>query len=140
MTPLQALVEDLNPQERQELVDAIDYLAEHARTGMPEGSVARVINGLSPTVRAKFELVSEMLETPRMRPFDPKMGNDEYADAFGADPRTLERIKQRMDAGDVAAGLQRRMGTDASLAYGQPDKPLSLREQLAAAHKIHGGE
>ncbi len=140
-TPLlAALVEDLSLSERQELQDAITYLTEHAQSGMPEGSVARVINGLSPAVRAKFELVSQMLETPRMAPFQPKMGNDEYAEAFGADPATLERIKQRMDAGTVATGLQRRMGTDASLAYGAQSAPLTLKEQLAAALDLHGGK
>ncbi len=140
-TPLlEAIVEGLTPEERQELQDAIDYMAEHAHTGTPEGSIARVVNGLSPNVRAKFELVSEMLETPRMRPFDPKMGNDEYAEALGADPQTLANVKNRLDSAAVVQGLQRRMETDASLAYGQPEQPLSLKEQLAAALEAHGSE
>ena len=141
-TPLlAAIVEGLTPQERQELVDAIDYMSEHSQSGqpLPELTVSRLINQLSPNVRQRFELVSQMLETPRMRPFDPKLGNDEYAEALGADPQTLANVKRGMDDDAIAAGLQRRMGTDAQMIYDNGDKPLTLREQLRAAHKIHGG-
>jgi hypothetical protein len=138
---LNEITADLTSDERQELVDACDYMAQNHASPVAEGSIARVLNGLSPRVRERFATVVEMLETPRTRPFDPKMGNDEYAEVLGADPQVLANIKGRLDNAAIVQGLQKSMGTDASLAYGQPDKPLSLREQLAAAHALHqGGE
>lgn len=140
MTPLlQQILSGLNQSEQQELQNAIDYLAEHANGDVPEGSISRVINGLSPRVRHQFVILSEMLDTPRAAPFQPKMGNDEYAQALEADPQMLASIKGRMDADAVAEGLQRRLGTDASAQYEQSEQPLSRREQVAAAIKLHGG-
>lgn len=138
---LAAIVEGLNPDERQELVDACDYMAQNHASPVAEGSIARVLNGLSPRVRERFATVVEMLETPRMRPFDPKMGNDEYAEVLGADPQVLANIKGRLDNAAIVQGLQRRMGTTASQNYGKPDEPATLRELLGAAIDLHqGGE
>lgn len=140
-TPLlQELVADLQPQQRQELADAISYMTEHASTGRPppEGGYARIINQLSPQVRSKFELISQLLETPRMMPFQPKLGNDEYSALLDADPQLMANVKRGMDDEDIAAQLQRKMGTDASAQYGKEPAPMTLREQLAAALDLHG--
>lgn len=76
MTPLlQQILSGLNPDEQQELQNAIDFLTEHANKGVPEGTISRVINGLSPRVRQQFVILNEMLDTPRTAPFQPKMRN-----------------------------------------------------------------
>jgi phosphoribosyl-ATP pyrophosphohydrolase len=137
------LFHGLSPAEQQELQDIAAYLSEHAATGghdMPEQSVARLFNQASPKVREKLARLSEALETPRFAPFQEKRSVADRAGEFGLDPQVTEMVKQGLDNNDVAAQLQRKMGTDASAQYGQPDRPLSLKEQLAAALELHGGK
>lgn len=135
------LLHGLSVDERQELIDIADYLSEHSQSGqpMPESTVSRVINQASPAVREKLMRLTEALETPRFEPFTPKRTVADRAGEFGLDPAAAELVKGTLDDEAVAAGLQRRLGTDASENYNQPDKPLTLKEQLQAAVDLHHG-
>jgi hypothetical protein len=50
--------------------------------------------------------------------------------------KTLKAATQAMDTQQVVQGLQRQMGTD----VGRPDDPVTLREQVEAAYRLHTGE
>lgn len=136
------LLAGLSQDEVQELTDIVDYLGEHSRTGqpLPELTVSRLFNQASPKVRDKLLRLSEALETSRFAPYQEKRTVADRAAEFGLDPAVTEMVKGALDDDAIAAGLQRSMGTDASLIYDNGDKPLSLREQLAGAYKIHGGK
>jgi len=135
------LLAGLNPDERTELQQIADYLAEHSHTGqpLPEGSVSRLFNQASPKVREKLMRLSEALETSRFAPCQEKRTVADRATEFGLDPDTTELVKQGLDDDHITAGLQRRMGTDASAAYGKEPEPLTLKQQLAAALMQHHG-
>lgn len=141
---LRQLIRHLSPDERIELEQIADYLSEHATPGrnskpMPEGSVARVINGASPNVRHALQTLSQTLDTPRTLPFQPKLTQEQIANTIGLDPRTTAAIKQRLEDEDIAAGLQAKMGTDASDAWNKPLSPPTDREIISAAVDAHGG-
>ena len=129
------LLQGLSPDEQQELADIVTYLGEKAGPGNPsgmmaEGSIASLLNRASPKVREKFMRLSEVLEVPRHLPFQPKRSEGQIAEDFGLDGATSETVKSALDGQHVAAGLQRRMGTDSQL----PDREPTLRELLLAAH------
>lgn len=137
------LLHGLSQAERQELQNIADYLAEHANAGqtLPELTVSRLFNQASPAVREKLMRLTEALETPRFAPYQEKRTVADRATEFGLDPAVTEMVKRGLDDDAIAAGLQKSMGTDASENYGKPDKPLTLKEQLAAALMQHqGGE
>ena len=133
---LEQLLAGLDQNERQEFQDAVDYLTEMSGRGkVPEGSIARILNQLSPNVRDAFGTLSELLDTPRTAPFQPKMAQGDYADVLGLDRGTTAVLKQRLEDEDLTASLQARMGTDRDMP--QPD--LTRREQIAAALEAHQG-
>lgn len=135
------LLAGLSQDEVQELTDIVDYLGERSQSDepMPELTVSRLFNKASPRVREKLLRLSEALETSRFAPFQEKRTVADRAGEFGLDPAVTELVKGALDDEHVAAGLARKMGTDASLIYDNGDKPLSLREQLAGAYDIHKG-
>jgi len=141
---LRQLIANLTPDEIIELEQVADYLSEHATPGrnakpMPEGSVARVINGASPNVRHALQTLSQTLDTPRTLPFQEKLSQEQIASIVGLDPHITQAIKQRLEDEEVTAGLQARLGTDASDAYGKPLPPPTEREIIEAAVDMHGG-
>jgi hypothetical protein len=133
-SPLAALLEGLNREQLQEFAEATDYLASLSQTGnVPERSgIGEILNRLSPAVREKFQLLSNVLETPRTQPFAPKLTESDYARTFGFDPALTETVKASMDGQEVMGRLQQRMGTD------QPsNEPLSRRDMVEAAMAKH---
>ena len=133
--PLEYLLQALSPEEQLEFQQAVSYLSEMtANEQMPEGSISAVLARLSPNVQATFKTLSDTLETPRIAPFQPKMSETDYAEAFDADAGMMSNIKQRIDQDFVVNGLQRRMPPD------QPsDAPPTRREQIEAALRAHTG-
>ena len=136
-SPLEQLVQGLTKPELQEFVSAVQYLSESAdRGGMPEeGGVSGVLNRLSPNVRERFMLLSNVMETPRVAPFTPKMSEADHADAFGLDPDNAMLVKSALDGNEVAAKLTERMGG----ADRPSTAPPSLRELIASATEKHSG-
>lgn len=133
----QALIERLNDDEKEEAADLLDYLSEKASKGnsgiMAEGSIASLLNKASPKVREAFGTLSEMLETPRIAPFSPKMSERDHADALDLDPDQTELVKGVIDGQYVASSLLDRMGSDKDL----PDEPPSTRDIIGAAYDAH---
>ena len=97
-------------------------------TGMTQAEIAAHIDVAVGTL-------SELLDTPRMMPFQPKMAQGDYADTLGLDRGTTAVLKQRLEDEDLTASLQARMGTDADL----PQPELTRRDQIAAALEAHQG-
>lgn len=136
MSAIEQLLSPLDQSERQEFQDAVDYLTEMSGRGkVPEGSIARILNQLSPNVRDAFNTLSELLDTPRTAPFQPKMAQGDYADVLGLDRGTTAVLKQRLEDEEITAGLQSKMGTDRDM----PQPELTRREQIAAALEAHQG-
>lgn len=132
MKPLEELLQGLSSEQLQEFADAVLYLTEKAGGdgSMPEqGGVGGLLNSLSPAVRERFALLSNVLETPRVAPFAPKLSERDHARSFGFDPDTTELLKAALDGQEVAGRVQSRMGTDAD----RPPEPLTRRDQIAAA-------
>jgi len=111
-SPLEQLVQGLTKPELQEFVSAVQYLSESAdRGGMPEeGGVSGVLNKLSPKVRERFMLLSNVMETPRVAPFTPKMSEADHANAFGFDPNNATLVKAALDGNEVNQRLIERLG------------------------------
>jgi hypothetical protein len=143
MTPIQVLIRNLNPDEVVELEQVAAYLSEHTDGSnphaMPEGTVAQVLNRCSPRVRDALDTLSKTLDTPRTLPFQTKLSQDQIAETIGLDPRTTSAVKQKMFDEDIAAGLQRRLGTDSAEQYGKPLPPPTDRELIETAVAAHGG-
>lgn len=132
-----ALLERLTDDEKRQAGDVLDYLSAHAADGasgiMFEGSIASLLNKQSPNVREAFSTLSNLLETPRIAPFTPKMDTRAHAAALDLDPDQTERIKDTLDAQYVAGTLQQRMGTDNDR---EPD-PIGTRDILSASYDAH---
>lgn len=137
-SPLNVLGEGLSPAEMIEFAQAMSYIDERLDNNQgrfPEGSVGQLLNKLSPNVRDKFKLLSDVLETPRVAPFAPKLSERDYAEAFELDPDRTELVKGALDMQEVAGKLQDRMGVDKP-----SDAPPTLREQIASATELHSNE
>jgi hypothetical protein len=135
--PLAELLNGLSRPQLEEFADAVDYLTSLSQTGhVPErGGIGEIMNRLSPAVRERFDLLSQVMETPRVQPFAPKLSEADHANAMGFDPDLSQTVKAAMDGQYVAGKLQQRMGTDAQR---KPD-PISRRDQVAAAWEKHDG-
>ena len=135
MSPIETLVEGLTRDELTEFVQAVQYLSEAAdRGGTNEvGGASAVLNRLSPNVRERFMLLSNVMETPRVAPFTPKMSEADHADAFGLDPDNAMLVKSALDGNEVAAKLTERMGGADRVSTAPP----SLRELIASATDKH---
>ena len=126
------LIDHLNKEQLQELADALLYMTEHgnSREMMPEQSVASVLNRLSPPVRQVFATISKTLDEGKQFPFDDRpLTQDDTIAQLGLDPTAVKAAKQSLFNEEVGAGLQARLGTDASL----PPKELSRREVIEQA-------
>ena len=123
--------------EQRELLQTMNYLTEVAYRPdgrSPEGSAAAIINKQSPAVRQAFAVISEVLETPRTRPFTEKWTEGQNAEEMGLHPETTTHIKSALDGQYVAHQLQERMGTDADTpTSNEPD----TRDILSAAYDLH---
>jgi hypothetical protein len=131
---LAALLEGLTPQELIELEQTIAYLTEQGQRGsINEGSFGAVIGKQSPNVQRVLSQLSRLVETPRIAPFQPKLSEDDYFHTLGLNAEQGKAIKGQLDGEEVLAGLQNRMGTDASL----PAEPVTRRDQIEAALALH---
>ena len=131
-SPLHALLDGLTHAEQIEFAQAVQYIDQRMSNNQgqsPEGTIAAILNKLSPAVQEKFQLLSQVLETPRVAPFAPKMTQADHLEAFGLDPVHGGLAKDALDGLEVAGRLQQRMGTDANRKQG----PLTRREQISAA-------
>ena len=138
---LNALLMGLNQEQVTELQQLLVYLGEKAGPDnpsgyLPEGSIASVINRASPAVRQKIAMLSDIVETPRHKPFEEKFSEADWFHRLGADVPSALNVKAALDGQEVAGKLQQRMGTDASL----PQRELSRRELVEAAFNKHMGE
>lgn len=132
MTPLDTLVEGLTRAEKIEFAQALSYITERLDNNMgqsPEGGIGQILNKLSPPVRDKFMLLSNVMETPRVAPFAPKLSEEDYANELGLDPEYALTAKAALDGQYVMGKLQERMGTDSN----RPKESPTRREQIAAA-------
>lgn len=135
---IQTLIGHLNQAERNQVADLLDYMTSVATSPnghVPEGSIATLMNKQSPRIREVFSTLSKGMELPRIAPFDHKHTEAEWAQALGLDPNIAQSVKAALDGQEVAAGLQRRMGTDTSL----PQNPITHKEVLEAAYDRHAG-
>ena len=137
---LNALLMGLSQEEATELQQLLTYLGQKAGPDNPtgflaEGSVASVINRASPAVRQKMAMISDIVETPRHKPFEEKFSEAEWFRRLGADVPASLAVKGALDGQEVMSKLQQKMGTDADM----PQKPLSDREILSAAYDKHTG-
>ena len=135
---LNALLMGLNQEQVTELQQLLVYLGEKAGPEnpsghLPEGSVAALLNRASPAVRQKIAMLSDIVETPRHKPFESKLSEADWFERLGADVPAALNVKSALDGQEVAGKLQSRMGTDASL----PPKELTMRELLTAAVEKH---
>ena len=135
MTPLNELTAHLSYKEKLEMAQIIQYLDECAdRGGTNEsGGVSAVLNRCSPNVREAFKTWSDVVETPRVAPFTPKMSEADYADAFGMDSDKSQLIKAALDGNEVTSRVIDRLGG----ADKPDDSPPTHREQLEAAFDLH---
>lgn len=142
-SPQEYLLSALSPEEQTELVQFVQYVTGHAQDGTApaEGSVGAVINRLSPAVRQTIGLLSEMMETPRTRPFQSKLSPEQNAASLGLDPAIANQVKGRLDREYVEAGVAERMSTPAEResAAQAAAQPPSLRELIAAAMRTQQG-
>lgn len=129
----QQLLSLLTPQEREELATIMSYFENPS----PHESVASVLNNASPRVRQVFAIASEILDTPRFAPFEPKLQPSDIAEhVLGLDPKSAMSVKDSLDGDYVKAQLQKRMGTDAD----GPPPPLTTRDIIAQAMARHEEE
>jgi hypothetical protein len=132
------ILASLDPGERAQFADLLDYLAEKASPSNPsgyiaEGSVQGLLNKQSPRIQQAFKAIDQFAETPRFAPYTQKQSEAERFDELGLDPASACTIKQALDANYVLSSLQDRMGTST------PDEPITLRDQLSAAADYHQG-
>lgn len=131
LTPMEQVMRGLNPDEQQEFMDVLNYLSERLEFNggqLPEGNVGALLNSLSPNVRQRFAAMSNVMETPRTRPFERKYSEAERADQFDLEPEDALTVKAALDGLEVSGRLQQRMGVD------QPSNaPPTRRESIAAA-------
>jgi hypothetical protein len=132
-------LEQLNPAEFKQLIDLSDYLGEKANPSnpsghLPEGSISNLLNRQSPATRKAFNMLSEIIETPREMPFQPKQSEGEILDSLGFDAASGTAIKAALDTSHVLAEtIDRLGGSDGS----RPDEPLTRRDIVAAAFDQH---
>ena len=137
---LDAAVDHLNLEELQEFADASDYLKEKAGSNNPsghiaEGSIGRLMNSLSPRVKAAFQNISRTIESPRHRPFHEKFSETDQLVSMGFG-HEAQMVKDVLDVEEVAGRIQQDLGTDADL----PEQPLTMRDNISAAFDAHSGE
>lgn len=134
------LLAGMTPDEQAQTQHLLQYLHEKATSPsghMAEGSVSALLNRQSPAVRNAFARFNEAMETPRIRPFDEKWSEADYAEAAGLDPATSTQIKAAIDTSEVLnRTIDRLGGSDAT----RPDEPLSTRDVISAAIDFHGAE
>ena len=128
----------LTPDEQAQFADLLEYIQEFAGAGgsgqIPEGSIGQLLNGQPPAIRKAFGMMSEIMETPRHKPFEEKWSEADWAEAGGLDPTTATNVKAALDGQYVMAGLQKKMPPDAP-----SDAPPTRREQIEAALRAHVG-
>ena len=124
------------PSRTEELFQVSNYLGEHAKSDfkkMPEGSVAAVLNGLSPEARkafaTQFVALDHARDAKRNMPFEEKLTDE---DIMGSLPETLRKTVDRIDTEQVTNRIHERMGTATHQAE-LNNAPVSLRETIAAA-------
>lgn len=135
---VEILLKHCNAEERQQVMDTLAYLTEVAQRpsgASREGSVASIINAQPPKVREVFRKLDNLMETPRIRPFDQKLTEQDHAALLGLDPDISTHIKSALDGQEVLARTMDRMGTDAD----RPEQELNMRDHIAAALTHHEG-
>ena len=133
---IQTLIGHLDQSERNQVADLLQYMTSVATSPnghVPEGSIATLLNKQSPRVREVFSTLSKGMETPRIAPFDHKHTEAEWAQVLGLDPSVAQSVKAALDGQEVAATLQKKMGTDTGL----PQGPITHKEVLEAAYDLH---
>jgi hypothetical protein len=126
---------------REDINDTIGYLAEHAQSdfrNLPEGTVANVLNGLSPEARKDFNVhfkgTQHLVESGgRLAPFETKVPVEVYT------TKPMRDTYQRLEDEQLYTGLQERMGTQEQNERIINDAPVSLREVASAAFDHHEG-
>lgn len=131
-------LESLSPDEFGQLSDLSAYIGEktaHGATGqMPEGSISNLLNRQSPSTRKAISMLSEIIETPREMPFQPKKSEAEILDELGFDADSGLTVKSALDTAHVLAEtIDRLGGSDGS----RPAEPLTTRDILSAAYDQH---
>lgn len=124
------------PSHTEELFQVSNYLGEHARSDfkkMPEGSVAKVLNGISPEARKSFATqylaLDHARDAKRNMPFEEKLTDE---DIMGGLPETLRKTVDRIDTEQVTNRIHERMGTQQAQAE-LNNQPPTLRETISAA-------
>jgi hypothetical protein len=126
---------------QDEVLNAARYLREHAGSDfarLPEGSVAKVLNGLSPEARLVFAkqymAFDHAREQRRDMPFQPKLTDEElYANVNEPLRKTIER----MDTEQVTMKLNDRMGTQQENQRIEQETPSNMRDALDSAFDQH---
>lgn len=129
------LLRDLNPSQRQEVEQFAAFVSDRAGK-VPTGElidgheIKRIFQQMDPAVHGKIYELLDLLDVPRTRPYQNKMGHAEYAEAFGLDPDALGKFKSLADASDVIDGLNERMPA-------APPPERSRRDDIADALQQH---
>jgi hypothetical protein len=135
------LTANMSHADQQQLQSVLEYMHERASDPsgyVGEGGIPALINRQSPAVRKALGQISELMETPRNRPFMEKWSEHQNADAMGLDPQTSVTIKQALDTSDVISGtIDRLGGSDATVL--PPEEP-STRDVMSAAFDKFSGE
>lgn len=132
---MEYLLRGLGQQQRQEVAEFAQYIADRA-SKTPAGEllngheIKRVFERMDPAVHGRIYELLDLLDVPRTRPFQNKMGHGEYCEAFGLDPDALQKLKDSADASDVLDGLEARMPS-------APPPERSRRDDIADALQEH---
>lgn len=126
---------------QDEVLNAARYLREHAEKNfeaLPEGSIAKVLNGLSPEARLVFAKqymsFDHAREARRDMPFQPKLTDEElYANVNEPLRKTIER----MDTEQVTMKLNERMNTQQENQRIEQEAPTTMRDVLDSAFDAH---
>ena len=108
------LLMGLDPYQRQQVAEFANYISNRAeKTPIGEmidsHELKRVFQNMDPEVHGRvFELI-DLLDVPRIRPFQGKMGVPEYSQAFDLNENALQKLKDVCDGSDVIDGLLERM-------------------------------
>lgn len=119
--------------------DTAAYLNEWAAKdfkGMPEGTVANVLNHASPEVREALSRdylgKQHLIESGgRLRPFE------ERVDVTAQMPDAMRKTYQRAEDEQTYMGLQERMGTAQQNERLINEAPTTLRDVLSASMDAH---
>lgn len=130
-------IETLNPRDREQLVDILHYLGEHAgangRGQMAEGSIASLVLRQNPAVRTALLALHDTITSPRDMPYQRKMSEAEIIDYLGGDVHAGLMAVAALDGMEVTGGLIGRMGDDSDL----PAPPRTLKDDVTDALDAH---